>query len=896
MYGITHKEIEKMARFFDNGKVMDLSNYGLTDDAIELLVKTIKHPDKKIYLNLKSNSIEDQGIKYITNKLKKLKVLDLSDCKITDQGVDFIVNQLEGLARLNLSGCNVTDKGVKNIAVKISSLKSLSFSSHEITDVGVKSIATFMSHTKCLKSLELSSNSITDVGVEYITTNLSSLSSLSLSSNSITDVGVEYITTNLSSLSSLSLSSDSITDVGLKYIAQNLSALMSLNLSGCKKITDVGVRSIATFMSRTKRLKFLELSSNNITDVGLKYIAQNLPSLSSLSLSSNSITDEGVRYIAQNLPALMSLNLSGCKKITDQGAIRVIRSMFLKELDLSGCNITDRALTHLCNQSYKREGFFNNLCEAKLPDERNSISSNVGGDTIWGGRSLNLSNCKGITDAGVSYVAHCRFLEELNLSGSSVTDKGLKHIGFGLYNLRILDLSNCSDVTDKMIAPLLINNLPKLEFLNVLGCNNISIAMLNSTIRLRPRLLSLKSDMSIYKDDFNTVDLSYSKLPLSDVIERVNLFLKLKRKINKLNLEGNNIKQFQLKSIISLLNSSEICQSLKSLNLSGCEIDDKGLEVITKELTHLKTLILAGYTAGSFLEGLFANGRMPNLRTLVLADCNMEVDMVVASRITQKFQNLESLDLSGCRISDKGLEIIAKGLIHLKTLILANCDMASINDGLLAIGGMSNLRTLVLADCNMEVDTMVASCITQKFQNLESLDLSGCRISDKGLEIIAKGLICLKTLILANCDMASINDGLLAIGKMSNLESLNFSSCGEGINDNVIYYIARTLPNLKLLNIAYCKITEQGVKTITNKLKGLSSLNLSGSNISEMDARSLARQLNCLKLLDLSNCQNINDKILGTFTKEFPHLTFKSLDCKNLGFKTKSSKLLIIGF
>ncbi|KEI35050.1 hypothetical protein FRA_41c09430 [Francisella sp. W12-1067] len=815
MYGITHKEIEKIARFFDNGKVVDLSNYGLNDGAIELLVKTIKHPDKKTHLNLKGNSIEDQGIKYITNKLKNLKVLDLSDCNITDKGVEFIVNQLEGLAGLNLSGCNITNKGVRDIALNTSSLKSLSFSSHEITDVGVRSITTFMSHPKCLKSLELSSNSITDVGVEYITRNLSSLSSLSLSSNSITDVGLKYIAKNLPSLSSLSLSSNSITDEGVRYIAQNLPALMSLNLLDCKKITDVGVRYIARKLSS---LNSLGLSSNSVTDEGVRDIARKLSSLNSLSLSSNSITDVGVKYIAKNLPKLTSLDFSNCRKITDQGAIRVIKSMFLKELGLSGCDITDRALTHLCNQNYKREGFFNNICEAKLPDERNSTSSNVGGDTIWGGRSLNLSNCKGITDVGVSYVAHCRFLEELNLSGSSVTDKGLKRIGFGLYNLRILDLSNCSDVTDKMIVPLLINNLPKLEFLNVLGCNNISIAMLNSTIRLRPRLLSLKSDMSIYKDDFNTVDLSYSKLSLSELIERVNLFLKLKRTINKLNLEGNNIKQFQLKSIISLLSSNEICQSLKSLNLSGCEIDDRGLEVITKELTHLKTLILAGYSAGSFLEGLFANGRMPNLRTLVLADCNMQVDMVVASRITQKFQNLESLDLSGCRIGDKGLEIIAKGLTRLKTLILANCDMASIKDGFLAIGGMSNL------------------------------------------------------------------------------ESLNFSSCGEGINDNIMNYIVRTLPNLKLLNIAYCKITARGVKTIANKLRGLSSLNLSGSNISEMDARILAQQLNCLELLDLSNCQNIDDKMLGTLTKEFPHLAFKSLDCKNLGFKTKSSKLLIIGF
>lgn len=88
--------------------------------------------------------------------------------------------------------------------------------------------------------------------------------------------------------------------------------VISIRLKLCR-IRDQNIEHIGDF----KKLKKLELPTNQITDVGVSYII-NLSQLETLDLTRNCITDEGVKEIAQ-MPLLTTLNLSSNKKVTDDG-------------------------------------------------------------------------------------------------------------------------------------------------------------------------------------------------------------------------------------------------------------------------------------------------------------------------------------------------------------------------------------------------------------------------------------------------------------------------------------------------------------------------------------------------------------------------------------------------
>ncbi len=106
-----------------------------------------------------------------------------------------------------------------------------------------------------------------------------------------------------------------MTDELLKEVAR-VETITALGLSGCREVTDDGVRHLA----RLPALQHLDLSGTSITDAGLSVLAS-LPQLRTISLASTRVTDEGAGALA-HCHALERANLAATA--AGDGALRAL--------------------------------------------------------------------------------------------------------------------------------------------------------------------------------------------------------------------------------------------------------------------------------------------------------------------------------------------------------------------------------------------------------------------------------------------------------------------------------------------------------------------------------------------------------------------------------------------
>ena len=199
----------------------------------------------------------------------------------------------------------------------------------------------------------------------------------------------------------------------------NFSKMENLNMSGCSNLTDRGLLNL--LRSFGQQLKYLDLSDTNITGAGLALykkalsnlerlnlhgctnltvrclkdaISVSIYNLTSLDLSNTNITGEELDKFTLNIPNLMILNLRNCKELTDKGLFKVLNMIGhqLKSLDLSDTNITAEQLIGM---------------NMKIPMLQ----------------SLNLSNCKELTDKGLAELLKISALtfNQIDLAGTNTT-------------------------------------------------------------------------------------------------------------------------------------------------------------------------------------------------------------------------------------------------------------------------------------------------------------------------------------------------------------------------------------------------------------------------------------------------------------------------------------------
>jgi len=230
-----------------------------------------------------------------------------------------------------------------------------------------------------------------------------------------TDADVAQLST-IGSLRYLRLTSDNITDASLASIA-HMVQLDNLNVAGCRKLTDRGISKLAPL----SQLKALNIGyCRNLTNASMATIGQ-LGSLEALSVyRCPELTDSGFARLT-GLKKLRSLGI-GESKITDDTLSAISRIKTLEVLDINVCeHLTDTGISRLANLK-KLKLLWMRYCD-KITDSSLSV---IGQLTAL--EDLNISSCPRITDAGVASLVTLRKLKKLSLGGPNLTDAALDSV------------------------------------------------------------------------------------------------------------------------------------------------------------------------------------------------------------------------------------------------------------------------------------------------------------------------------------------------------------------------------------------------------------------------------------------------------------------------------------
>ncbi|XP_051917640.1 dynein regulatory complex subunit 6 [Hippocampus zosterae] len=312
------------------------------------------------------------GFSYISEACPYLKEILLNDVyDLSDKCISALMANCQSVSSISLlEAWQLSDAGIKAIA-EVAKLKSFSLEGnnrvshvswkavcsssrglrrlhivecHKMGDTSLKAVATLRN----LQYLDISlCSKVTDKGLFTLaeSPSASKLRELNVSyCSQITDAAISMIGHRFTKLSHLNLSyCEQLTDVALEYLMG--SSISSLDISGCN-IQDDGLAALEEVP--LKRLIIAECI--NITDVGMENLCKYLTDLEYVDVSGClELSDQAVKAFSFYCRGLLTLRVAGCQKVTDMGmqCLSHGAAQYLRELDVSGCTLTDRAIRYI---------------------------------------------------------------------------------------------------------------------------------------------------------------------------------------------------------------------------------------------------------------------------------------------------------------------------------------------------------------------------------------------------------------------------------------------------------------------------------------------------------------------------------------------------------------------
>lgn len=423
-----------------------------------------------------------------SQKLTSLEIGFISSVMVTELltpsiGPQQLPNQTRapifpGISKLCLSVDYITDTMVATISKNLNLLTHLDLRdapiiepifTFDLTNTGLQQINPKgqLKHLALVRSQEFINTyfkRVNDLGILLMAVRCSSIESICLGGFCrVTDTGFKTILHSCSRLYNFRVSHGTqLTDLVFHDIAATSLSLTHVSLRWCNLLTKHAIIPLAS----NTDLSFLDLRDcRHLGDESLRAISH-LPKLRTLLLDGSDITDLGLSYLKQGvMSSLISLSVRGCKRLTDK-CMSVLfdgnSQLELRELDLSNLpNLSDEAILL--------------LAKSRVPFTE-----------------LRMRQCPRIGDTSVVALASM-LVDEDWCQGSS---------------LRLLDLYNCSGITQLSFRWLKKPYFPRLRWLGVTGIANRD--MVDALARSRPFLRVACRGEELGPDKWDTPDEMYT--------------------------------------------------------------------------------------------------------------------------------------------------------------------------------------------------------------------------------------------------------------------------------------------------------------------------------------------------------------------------------------------------
>lgn len=288
---------------------------------------------------------------------------------------------------------------------------------------------------------------ITDAGGTYTQNGAGQITGVNFRASWVTDADMRKLA-KLPALTSLDLSLTRVTDQGMQEL-RALPGIVELNLRFAEYVTDEGLAAIKNW----KKLKRLVLHGTKVSDTSLEHIA-GISTLEALDLGSVMLTDVALERLTV-LPNLKALTIGG-NELGDAG-LQALRQMpGLRYLDLSGRQGTDSNVWAISMSDVGLEAVLT-LTELRelrfgctsigvgVEGARFATVSMMGITPRWLEQikalpkleRLKLQGCDRVDDSVAPVLAAYPSLQEVDLKGTAVTEKGLAALRAAKPRLRI---------------------------------------------------------------------------------------------------------------------------------------------------------------------------------------------------------------------------------------------------------------------------------------------------------------------------------------------------------------------------------------------------------------------------------------------------------------------------
>ncbi|XP_065894714.1 uncharacterized protein [Dysidea avara] len=621
------------------------------------------------YIDLSFNEISDHVAQNLAPALKNASHVFLNNCNLKRRGIEKISLVLEiasSVRELGLSKTCLTAPVIKNLAATLTrniNLNHLSVASCGLKGANFQPILQATEISSSIKYLDISGNAFDGATSRSLGEHIlrhNTLQHLQISSCSFKEDGLKYIFkclqfnkrnfyyldtsyNHISNDAALQLESTITSNYTLKHLIlhhcdvkeqgfvaiskalKSIGCLRTLNLNYNKTSDNVAYELGEAFVLNSI-FSHLEMVSCNLTDIGVKTIANSLSKISSLThlnISYNSISDAAADKLATALScntSLQHLDVSYCN--LDRNGFCIICKSLLTTSTLRHLNVSDNKISNsvaeVLTVALSKISTLNYLIlyNCDIPE--------LGFDILLGTlccnnvlHHLNV-NCNIISDQTAAkiceVIAASTFLTELEIGSCNISGHGFRLIAESLMkhnktSLEHIDMSFNTILFSaaKSISTTLHANT-SLEYLDLSGC------------KLGEREFAI-----ICKSLSNNVLLTY------------------------LNVSHNIITSEVAAEIASIIDGN---RTLQYVNFSNCNLRDDGIKCIADALCNVKTL-----------------------RTFI-ASHNPAISNDTVKHIANIITNntfLEHFDLSNCNLQEASTSVIsqaAKNASTMKCLIL----------------------------------------------------------------------------------------------------------------------------------------------------------------------------------------------------------------------------------